>query len=384
MLTSPPRRAFLAGVLAAPFASGLGQAQSANCPQAVDAAAREFLAAAAAPGLAIGLVGPQGRRIFTYGVAYPASAAPVETGTLFEIGSISKTFTVALTAMAAAKGALSWSDAPGRHVPEVRGPGTDWLTLRDLATHATGGMPLQLPAEARTWDEAASWFRRWTPAAEPGQVRAYSNPSIGLLGIVTARALTGDFAALMREHVLMPLGLNDTYYSVPEAAMARYAQGQTREGRPARMTQAVLATEAYGLRITASDLVRWLEAQMGLVAAPGGLAQALKSTQAGYLRVGRMTQGAIWEWYAPPITQNVLLEGNGDAMVFKPNPGAPLSGVAPPAGALVNKTGGTNGFSAYAAFIAERGIGMAVLTNRNHPVQHRLTLAQRLREAMEA
>jgi len=379
-----PRRAFVAGMLTVPFAPRSGLAQSAKLSPAVDAAARNFMAAANVPGVAIGLVGPQGRQIFNYGVADPASGPSVESGTLFEIGSISKTFTVALTALAAAKGALSWSDAPGKHVPEVRGPGTDRLTLRDLATHATGGMPLQLPAEVKTWEQAAAWYRGWVPPAVPGRVRAYANPSIGLLGVVTARARKGDFAALMREHVLIPLGLKDTHYSVPPAAMARCAQGQTRDGRPASLTQAVLATEAYGLRITASDLLRWLEAQMGLVAGPNGLGQALKSTQAGHLRVGPMTQGAIWEWYAPPITQDSLLQGNGDAMVFKPNPGTPLNAVAPPAGALFNKTGGTSGFSAYVAFIAERGIGLAILANRNHPVQHRLALAKRLREAMEA
>jgi beta-lactamase class C len=379
-----PRRAFVAGLLAAPFLPNRGQAESVKLSQAVDAAAREFMTVSGAPGLAIGLVSPQGRRISTYGVADPASGAPVGNETLFEIGSISKTYTVALTAVAAARGALSWSDAPGSHVPEVRGPGTNRLTLRDLATHATGGMPLQLPAEAKTWDQAAAWYRRWTPAAEPGRVRSYSNPSIGLLGVATARAMKGDFAALMREHVFSPLGLNDTYYSVPQAAMARYAQGQTRDGRPARITPAVLATEAYGLRITASDLLRWVECHMVLVATPGGLGQALKTTQAGYLRVGPMTQGAIWEWYAPAFTQDNLLKGNGDAMVFKANPASPLSGLTPPVGALVNKTGSTNGFSAYAAFIAERGIGLVILANRNHPVQHRLVLAKRLREAAEA
>ncbi len=97
-----------------------------------------------------------------------------------------------------------------------------------------------------------------------------------------------------------------------------------------------------------------------------------------------MTQGAIWEWYVPPLSERDVLEGNGDAMVFKPNRGMPLDGIPPPAGALVNKTGGTNGFSAYAAFIAEREIGLVILANRNHPVQHRLVLAKRLREAVEA
>lgn len=71
-----PRRAFVAGMLAVPFAPRSGLAQSAKLSQAVDAAARDFMAATNVPGLAIGLIGPQERRIFNYGLSYPASGTP--------------------------------------------------------------------------------------------------------------------------------------------------------------------------------------------------------------------------------------------------------------------------------------------------------------------
>lgn len=377
------RRALAAGLLALPLASSFARAQDARLKQGVDAAARDFMAAAGAPGLAIGLVGSRGRDLFYYGMADPAVNAPVDGDTLFEIGSISKTFTVALAALAAAQGALSWNDAPSRHVPEVSGPGIDRLTLRDLATHATGGMPLQLPGGAKTWEQVAAWYRGWSPSAEPGRVRAYANPSIGLLGVATARALRGDFADLVSQMVLKPLGLANTFHALPPGEMKRYAQGLNRDGRPVRLTSAVLATEAYGIRTTASDLLRWIEAQLGTVAAPKVLQDALMATQVGRLRVGAMTQALIWEWYTAPVTKDALLAGNGETIVLRPNEYVPLNPPAPPpAGALINKTGGTGGFGAYVAFAAERKAGLIILANRNHPTAQRIELAQRLRDAL--
>ncbi len=136
------------------------------------------------------------------------------------------------------------SDTPGKHVAEVRGPG---LTGSPSAT-SPRTPPAVCRFNCRQMREPGIRLRPGIaagPRGGAGPVRAYSNPSIGLLGFVTARALKGDFAALMREHVLTPLSLNDTFYSIPQTAMARYAQGQTRDGRSARITQAVLATEAY-------------------------------------------------------------------------------------------------------------------------------------------
>lgn len=349
----------------------------------IDAAARTFMERTSAPGLAVGIVTPDGARVFSYGVASKETGTPVDDSTLFEIGSISKTLTVALAAYAAETGALRWDAAPGRYITVLKASALDRVSLLNLATHTTGGMPLQLPDDVKTDADLIAYFRRWTPPSPPGSLRTYANPSIGLLGLVTARAMKGQFAALVREHVTRPLGLQRTFHDVPKAEQLHYAQGYTRDGKPVRVSMAPLATEAYGVRTTARDLLRFVEAHLGLIDVSPTLQRALSVTQVGHFQAGPMTQALIWEWYPLPVSDDDLAVGNGDAMVLKPTPVTRLDPPrAPPADNLVTKTGATNGFGAYAAFIPGRKIGLVLMANRNHPTAVRLTLAKQVFAAL--
>jgi beta-lactamase class C len=360
-------------------------AQPADERAEIDAAVRGFMERSGAPGVAVGIVTPAGRRFFWYGVASKQTGRPVDERTLFEIGSISKTFAATLTAYAAETGALKLDDSVSTHVPELKGSHFDKVSLLNLATHTTGGMPLQFPAEVKTNADVTAYFRKWSPPATPGTVRAYANPSAGLLGVATARALKGDFATLVREKVIAPLGLAHTFYEVPDTEQAHYAQGYARDGRPVRVSPAPLWREAYGVRTTAGDLLRYVEAQLGLHDTDPALRRALTATHIGHYRAGPMTQALIWEWYPYPVSGQDFAAGHADAMVFRPNPITRLHPPrAPPADAVVDKTGGTGGFGAYAAFIPGRRIGLVILANRNHDTLLRVALAERLFAAVGA
>ena len=98
-----------------------------------------------------------------------------------------------------------------------------------------------------------------------------------------------------------------------------------------------------------------------------------------------MTQALIWEWYPYPVSGEDFAAGHADAMVFRPNPVTRLDPPhAPPADAVVDKTGATSGVSAYAAFIPGRRIGLVILANRNHETLLRVALAERIFAALGA
>lgn len=166
--------------------------------------------------------------------------------------------------------------------------------------------------------------------------------------------------------------------------MTDYAQGYKRTGEPARLTAALLSSEAYGVRSTAGDMIRFVGANLGLVKLDETLQQAIRNTHVGYFGVGAMTQGLIWEQYAYPAAPANLLEGNSPAMLKT----LPVSELRPPMtprdDVWINKTGSTNGFGAYVAFIPKQRLGIVILANKNYPNEDRVAAAYQILTALSA
>lgn len=333
----------------------------------------------AIPGLAVGVITPNGEQVFTFGVASRETRQPVTADTLFEIGSVSKTFTATLASYAAVKGDLALTDAATKHFPELRGCALDRVTLLNLATHTPGGMPLQFPDDVTNDARMMDYYRTWTPAAEPGSTRTYSNPSIALLGLLTAKAMKADFADLMEHRLYPALDLHHTCLRVPDAQRPHYAQGYTKADVPTRMSPGMLADEAYGVRTTAADLTRFVEANMGRLKLDADMAKAIAATHVGYYTLGAMTQAMVWEQYDEPVELRDLLAGNSAEVALKPHAVARITPPAAPRQDLwINKTGSTNGFGAYVAFLPGRNTGVVILANKNYPIDARVTAAYKI------
>ena len=133
-----------------------------------------------------------------------ATGKPVTGDTLFEIGSVSNTFTAALASYAQVAGRLSLADPASQHLPSLRGSRFDEVSLLNLGTHTPGGLPLQVPEKVTNDAQLMRYFQSWKPAYTPGTCRTYSNPGIGLLGMIAARSLDRDFVALV-ERRLFPV-----------------------------------------------------------------------------------------------------------------------------------------------------------------------------------
>jgi beta-lactamase class C len=328
------------------------------------------------PGMAVGIVVNGQSYVYNYGVASRATSTPVTNNTLFEIGSISKTFTATLASYAQVSGQLSLSDPASKYLPSLRGTSFDSVSLLNLGTHTPGGMPLQVPDGITTTDQLMAYFRTWKPTYPPGTYRTYANPSIGMLGMIAATSMNGSFAPLMERLVFSALGMKHTYLDVPDTEIKNYAQGYTDADAPIRMAPGVLAAEAYGVRTTAGDMVRFIRANMRMLDIDKRLQRAIVETHTGYYRVGTMTQDLIWEQYDYPVALPGLLAGNSAQIMFEANPAAKLEPPVPPRDdVLLDKTGSTNGFAAYVAFVPAKKIGIVLLANKSYPIEARVTAA---------
>ncbi|GGC01494.1 class C beta-lactamase [Pseudoduganella buxea] len=345
---------------------------------AVDAAIVPMMVANKLPGMAVAVTVGGKPYFFNYGLAALAGKVPVTEHTLFELGSISKMFSSTLTTYAQAQGKLSLMDHPSRYVPELAGRPIDRATLLELGTYTAGAMPMQFPDAVMRGGELR-YLRDWHSDAPPGRERNYSNPSIGLLGHVTARALGRDFTDAMEQVLFPAFGLRSTYVAVPPAAMPNYAWGY-HEGRPVRVNPGPYALEAYGVKSTSADVLRFVQANID----PSGLAplmrRAVQDTQLPRFKVGPMVQGLGWEQYPWPVTVAQMLAGletNWGAHAATPVPAVPPTGAT-----LFHKTGSTNGFGAYAVFVPARRIGIVMLANSYHPNTERIKAAHAILSAL--
>lgn len=342
--------------------------------EVIDAAIRPVMAEHKVPGLAVAVTVDGQAFFFNYGVASRETNQPVSEATIFELGSVSKTFTATLALYAQALGKLSLDDHPSRYLPQLKGKPIDEVTLLNLGTYTAGGLPLQFPDKVSDQGQMLRYFRDWNPDAKPGTLRRYSNPSIGLLGHVTGLALKREFADAVETELLPKLGLKHTYIRVPPSALADYAWGYDKLNRPVRVNPGVFDAEAYGVKSTAGDLIRFVHLNIDAGGVEESVRRAVDATHSGYFEVAGMVQGLGWEQYPYPIPLGSLLMGNSDTILFDAHVAKRVAG--PPVGPrLFNKTGSTGGFAAYVAFVPQQQIGIVMLANRSYPIAERVRAA---------
>lgn len=324
------------------------------------------------PGLAVGITFGGESYFYSAGQASREGGTAAGPDTLFELGSVSKLFTAGLAALAEERGKLDLTAPVADALPELSGRAFGALPLSSLASHHSGGLPLQVPDSAGSTKALVSWLADWQ-AEFPG-ARSYSNISIGLLGHVTAAALGKSYSAALEQELLAPLGLASTWVDVPRGGMHRYAYGYDRKtDQPIRVNPGVLADEAYGVKSSARDLVRFLDLHLGHADAAPEMRRALERTRQGLGRTEAYVQNMVWEQYPWPVGVERMIKGNSYAYILEPQPMEAITPPLPPQrDVILNKTGATNGFSSYAVLLPGADLGVVVLANRNIPNEARI------------
>jgi beta-lactamase class C len=387
-MRSPLLRIFTAISSLACISAGAVQAANARQDEIrkiVDAQIQPEMRKLHIPGMAVGIVLNGKEYVFNYGLRSKANQKPVTDNTLFEIGSVSKTFTATLASYAQINGKLALSDTTSKYLPYFKNSPFGNLRLLNLGTHTPGGLPLQLPAKVTNNNQLQAYLKQWQPSCEPGKYRTYNNPGIGMLGLIAAQSLNQKFDVLMEKTIFPALAMKDSYINVPHSQMENYAQGYTENDVPTRVTAAPLSDQAYGVKTTATDLLRFIEANMDTIKADEKIQRAIKATHTGYFKVGAMTQDLIWEQYRYPVELKTLLDGNAPSTIFQANK---VTEITPPQTPLedvwLNKTGSTNGFSAYVSFVPERKMGIVILANKSYPIKDRVTIGHQILQEVKS
>jgi CubicO group peptidase (beta-lactamase class C family) len=244
-------------------------------PAEVRAAAQARVDNNYTPGIIIGVIDNGGAHYYSYGHG-SAAVDTINERTVFEIGSVSKAFTGILLAQMIERGDVRLNDPISLYLPKsARIPSVvgDSITLLQLATHSSGlpRMPTNFdPANPDNpfADYSVQNLYAFLDSVVPGAKRyEYSNVGMGLLGYLLAHHADRSYEELLRERLLLPLGLDETSVTLSENQMRRLARGHSGSRQVSNWDLPTLAG-AGGIRSTAHDMLRFLAANMGLIETP--------------------------------------------------------------------------------------------------------------------
>jgi CubicO group peptidase (beta-lactamase class C family) len=338
----------------------------------------------AIPGMAVAVIYQGQPYYFTWGMADVAGKQPVTQQTLFELGSVSKTFTGVLGGDAVARGEIKLSDPVSKYWPTLSGKQWEGISLLNLATYTAGGLPLQVPDNVTNEMSLQNYYETWLPQWTPGTKRLYSNASIGLFGKLVVKPSGMSFEQAMSKRVFQPLKLTHTWIHVPQREEKHYAWGY-RGGKPVHVSPGMLDAESYGVKSSIEDMASWVQVNM----APSELKDAslqkgILLAQLRYSQVGDMYQGLGWEMLNWPMKEAIAVGGSDSKVALAPLSAAEINPSTPALKASwVHKTGSTGGFGSYVAFIPEKNLGIVMLANKSYPNPARVEAAYRILDALQ-
>ena len=322
-----PERRTLLKLAPAGAAAALGWPSAAT---ALDDAPTDALLRARLQDRGVGLlaVQVQGERVDVSVQGRSRADAPeaLHSDALFEIGSITKTFTALLLADAVVRRQLALTDPVESALPDgirlrdAAGAPIRWI---DLATQRSG-LP-RLPSNLRPstpvdpyndYGEAQllAFLRSFEPSIERGARYGYSNLGFGLLGYALGRAIGSDYPRALVSRVLQPLGLTDAYLALPGRSFDRLPGGHDVERRPVPPWHLDVLAGAGALVMTGAMLVRYAQAALGVRDTPLREAFALAEREHAPGPSEKTSLGLAW--MRVPLKGRTLLNHDGGTYGF--------------------------------------------------------------------
>ena len=244
--------------------------------------------------ISFGATGPA-IEAFAGKVGRDPDSGPVDQDTLYQMGSTSKSFTVAVILQLEAAGKLSIDDTLGKWLPEY--PAWKDVTIRRLL-NMTSGIPTYSETEwmSKAWEKEpmrALTFKELVDAAYPSATNKlpvskgyfYSNTNYVLAGMIAEKVSGKSFRDLVHEMVIEPHGLTSTFYEAstyPEPVIKRLSHGYFENeacteyqpkcketwnapiiGRDVREGSTSWMQSAGGAVSNARDVDRWMRAVFG-------------------------------------------------------------------------------------------------------------------------
>ena len=297
------------------------------------------------PSIVVGIIDKDGPQYYTFGTK-TIGGQSVNEHTIYEIGSISKTFTAILLAQMVQEGKLKTDDAAQKYLPgTVKLPVKEGkqITMGLLSDHTSGlpRMPNNFapkdpanPYVDYTVEQMYDFLNNYTLTRDIGSAMEYSNLAAGLLGHILSLKAGKSYEDLIVSKIASPLAMKSTKITFDKQMIKNLATGHSQGEQVSNWDIPTLAG-AGAIRSSLNDMLIYLAANMG--SKKSTLYPAMQLThQARHDKAGGGTRvGLGW----------IISKGaEGD---------------------VIWHNGGTGGYRTFIGFVKETGKGVVVLTNSN-------------------
>lgn len=309
----------------------------------VDTAARKYIQKANTVGLCVGVLRNGKITVYGYGETARGNGKIPDENSIFEIGSVSKTFTSTLLAYYAVQKKISLSDPIIKYLPDsVAGnPALKGISVLMLSNHTSGlpRLPDDLmqhatdplnPYKEYSRENLFSWLKSCKPEHKPGEQYEYSNLAAGLLGVILERVSGKAYEQMVREVVCEPLKMNSTVQHLSNEQKEHFVTEYNEDGKPTATWDFDALAGAGALHSSVHDLL--LYAKKELQPGSGKLAEAIKLTHR-ITNVKTLPVGLAWH-------------------------GGGINGTK-----YLWHNGGTYGARSHISFVPGKGVAVVVLSN---------------------
>ena len=239
------------------------------------------------PCISVGLITKDNKKEFHYGEIKKGSDTIPTSNTIYEIGSMTKTFTAILTAKLQEEGLLFLDDSIIKFLPDLADSDFEKnkITLYHLITHTSGIVEFSLrdypkgilatvfrkhkeslfpPIYRYDTSEFLQEVSRIKLKDNPGITTRYSNIGVGLVGKILERVTDSTYEELIKNYICDELGMSNTMINLLEEHKDRLATGYTYTGKEAEPISIPAVASAGNIRSTMSDMLIFLNANLGL------------------------------------------------------------------------------------------------------------------------
>ena len=287
-----------------------------------------------------------------YGVTSTENPLPVDENTVFQFGSTGKTYTATAVMRLVEEGKVDLDAPVKKYLPEFTlkdSAVAESVTVLQLLNH-TAGWEGDLMEDTGPGDDALTRYvermANLVQTNQPGQVVSYNNASLSVAGLIISKVHGTTYEQAMKELVLEPLGMTNTWWFPNDIMTRRFAVGHTvhEDGRVTVARPWALPrgnNPAGGMSANAKDQLAWAKFHLGDGTAPDG-SPFLKTE-------------TIRRMQAPTISMagSALGDFVGISWLLKDIDGA----------RLVGHGGTTNGQYSDFTMVPERGFALISMTN---------------------